>query len=269
MPQKSREYFAEGGLANRINGLVSATLRWPKERFIVRWAHSPHCVLPYTKMFDYWGNFQVSTSKGDWVWATALVSTPYRFSYYYLQGPGTAEEVRSIYQAIYDSCLHPLDCSAFANALAVHQRDLGASHCVNWQTTARAALEMCEELQPSSIVLSADIDEFGDSMQELFESKGLPVTRPASGMTWDYDRDENSTWEFLGAWKALTACPYAVTNNLSSTIMDVSRGLGNDVRSFGRMADRKNCHLFQALGYDRRYLGPPEKHRRHGLALKM
>ncbi len=72
-------------------------------------------------------------------------------------------------------------------------------------------------------------------------------------MSHDSDRSAANVERFCREFLTLTACPGAYSNAPSSTVLDASRALGNEVWTSGDVRGARvgnGCHLFSRFGFD-------------------
>jgi len=120
------------------------------------------------------------------------------------------------------------------------------------EACADIALLLANRTGVSKVVLVSDCDKSADVITSCLNSEGIEVQRMGGGISSDMDRSPENVREFISAWRVLTNCRWSVTNAISSTVLDASRALGNEVWTFGEPKARikNSCDLFRRFGFD-------------------
>ncbi|MBK1835422.1 hypothetical protein [Roseibacillus ishigakijimensis] len=174
--------------------------------------------------------------------------------HYFLTGGATRDQVRQVYEEIMDCCLLPALPIEPGPAIALHYRKF-----IAWE---KAPPEFCVEMASwladrtgvARVLVASDHDPTAEEILIQLEERGLrsEVLAAGSGLAGDFDRDEQRVRDFVQVWRTLTSCRWAVSNAISSTVLDASRALGHEVWSFGSVGARTDnrCEFFTRFGFD-------------------
>lgn len=255
-----KELFVFEGFTNRVNALASGLLRW--NNFLIRWMENKHCPVSFQSLFHPFPGLEVSNEPGFWQ-EYGYENSDERLCHYFLSTNRSRSAVKEVYERVLEQCRIdlPNDEIRWAeNSVAFHYR----KH-IKWEKAPPPLcldlLEvLCERAAVTKVLLASDDDEMALGLAGRISAMGysVKVLGQGAGMESDFDRDERRVLDFVRIWKALTLCPWAISNAISSTVLDVSRALGNEVWTFGDLESRRDhgCAFFNRFGFDWLVAGP-------------
>jgi len=214
-----------------------------------------HCPLAFDDVFQPFDGLEVTSDPGDWR-EYQYADSDQRLCHYFLTTDQSREAVIEIYQRVFRQCqLKPFHRDdPDPRTIAVHYRKF-----IEWQ---KAPIGACVDLTSwlsdrtgvRNVVVASDDEASAGELEEELGKRGMKVRllSPKSGMTGDLDRDKERTLDFVRVWRTLTFSRWAVSNAISSTVLDASRALGNEVWTFGDLKSRtdQRCEFFKRFGFD-------------------
>ena len=161
-----------------------------------------------------------------------------------------------VYREIVEHCRwEPFDVGEwFGESIAVHYRDHIPWEKASLADCVRAVEWLAERTGVNRVLLASDDDLSARKLSGMLEACGLRVKilGEGFGMTEDLDRGDGKRREFVRIWRTLTLSRWAVSNAISSTVLDASRALGNEVWTFGSAGGRTDnrCAFFCRFEFD-------------------
>jgi hypothetical protein len=260
----TKELFVFEGFTNRVNALASALLRW-EDGFLIRWMENQHCPVPFTELFEPFPGVEVTSQPGSWR-EYHYENSEDRLCHYFLSTDRQRREVKKAYELILQQCRiddYGVEVKGIRNSVALHYR-----RHIEWEKASESSCldflaVLLERTAAEHVVIASDDDETGLRLAESVRSMGLSVSvlGQGAGLASDLDRDVARVREFVKIWRTLTLCPWSISNAISSTVLDASRALGNEVWTFGDPGSRvgNGCAFFNRFGFDWLIVGPAQQ----------
>lgn len=215
-----------------------------------------HCPVDFGELFEGFPGVAVSSDSGGWQ-EYHYENNGERLCHYFLSTKRERRAVKRAYELILQHCrigAYEDELGEAGNSVAFHYR-----RHIEWakapeQVCLDLLAVLCDRTAASQVLLASDDDETAVRLAEKIQAMGFPVKLlgHGAGLKSDFDRDEARVLEFVRVWRTLTECPWAISNAISSTVLDASRALGNEVWTFGDLAARNDhgCAFFNRFGFD-------------------
>lgn len=252
---RKKELYVFEGFTNRVNALASALLRW-EDGFLIRWMENRHCPVAFGELFEGFSGVDVSSDSGSWQ-EYHYENSDERLCHYFLSTKRDRRAVKRAYELILKHCrigAFEDELGEAGKSVAFHYR----KH-IEWAKAPESVCldllaVLCDRTAASQVLLASDDDETALRLAEKIQKMGFPVKLlgHGAGLKSDFDRDQARVLEFVRVWRTLTECRWAISNAISSTVLDASRALGNEVWTFGDLRARTDhgCAFFHRFGFD-------------------